>query len=113
MFGTITALEGMIPFKATTTSSPTRSQIENMMERHSSVLEVLLRARGVPVPQTATPAYSFLERVVLLRTAADILYRLSMEKGEQDSRIAGLYAQQADQMVQQVEANPQSLIETD
>ncbi len=111
MFGTIEALEQLVPAKMTSSSSPSRTQVIGLMERHSSLLEVRIRAWGIAVPETATPAYHFLERIVLLRTAADVYRRRAIENGEPQSPMADTYDRQADRLEENMQTAPQSLVE--
>ncbi len=113
MFGTIAELEGMIPINMTTSSSPSRDQVIKLLETHSSVLEVLIRSWGIPVPETSTAAYTFLARITLLRTAADVYRRKALEKGEDGSRMAEVYDMQADALQKTISDSPQSIIERD
>ncbi len=93
-------------------SSPTRAQVLSLMEMHSEVLTVIIRARGVPVPDTGTSAYKFLTRIVVLKTAADILRRIAMEKGDASSPLADSYERQAIELTEHAINGPAGLIET-
>lgn len=112
MYGTIEDLEAVLATKFTTSSSPTRAQVTSIMETHSEVLNVMLRARGVPVPGTGTSAYKFLTRIVVLLTGADVLRRQAMEAGNPSSPMADIMERTAFALIEQAKDAPQALIET-
>lgn len=111
MFGSVEQVEELLPFRFTSTSSPTRAQVESLLAAHSAALVLRLRALGVPLPPSGSAAYLALSRIVVLLTACDVLRRRAVEEGQPVSQMAELMRQEAENLTQLVTQAPQAFVE--
>lgn len=111
MLGSVEEVEALLPLRFTSTSSPTREQVEWMLAAHSANLELRLRALGLKVPPPGTSSYAFLSRIVVQLTCADILRRKAVEEGQAVSQMAELMNQDAQEMLKLISAAPQAFAE--
>ena len=113
MYGSISDLEGILPWKFTNVSRPTLGQVESMMDRHSATIDSVLASKGITVPieSVNSRAYKFCTQFVLYKTAAEVLRYRALETNDSSAlNLSQFYEQLAAQLLEQATKEPQVFV---